>query len=115
MVAEAMHWDARCVWGDAHMRMRCKYLNSRFDNKHMRSCLASRQSVSGWGHDKQTLLDICPTSRTNVTQEPLEPSRANKVLEVEMVPIRRDGDDISSPYLFHLRILSARSSGASIT
>ena len=25
-------------------------VNSRFDNKHMRSCLASRRSVSGWGH-----------------------------------------------------------------
>ena len=27
-----------------------QYLNSRFDNKLMRSCLASRRSVSGWGH-----------------------------------------------------------------
>ena len=57
----------------------------------------------------------CPTARTNMTQEPLEIWKGEDFLEVEMVPMRGDGDDASSSNLRHLRILAALRSDTSST
>ena len=56
-----------------------------------------------------------PTARTNMTQEPLEIWKSGDFLEIEMVPMRGDGDDASSSNLWHLRILAALRSDTSST
>ena len=50
-----------------------------------------------------------------MTQEPLEIWKSGDFLEVEMVPMREDGDDASSSNLWHLRILAALRSDTSST
>ena len=50
-----------------------------------------------------------------MTQEPLEIWKSGDFLEVEMVPMRGDGDDVSSSNLWHLRILAALRSDTSST
>ena len=50
-----------------------------------------------------------------MTQEPLEIWKGGDFFDVEMVPMRGDGDDVSSSDLWHLRILAALRSGISST
>ena len=50
-----------------------------------------------------------------MTQEPLEIWKGGDFLEVEMVPMRGDGDDVSSSNLWQLRILAALRSDTSST